>query len=504
MSMNDITERKVSPGFHNRIIAALFLFLSSSFIHISAEETDFPGVYRYRLENGLELYVAENSAAPLASVHYAAKTGAVYHTPENAGLFHLYEHMLFKGNAKYANQAECMQATNEMGAINDNAYTSVDIVNYYFTIPSSQIRKGLEFWSYAVRTPKFDQKELENEIKVVLSEINGNLSSPGYIRSSGFLKCLYPSSPYKLDPGGNPEIVKNATAEQMRRIQNEYYVPENSALFVGGDVRHEEVYKIVKEIFGDWKKSEKGVPPVVTPTKVPFKSTQKLIFVNPGASDNIMQAGYYLRGPDGETDAADTYAADVWSSMVQNPKGILSLTLIKNEKLGIPDADYTSGSYSTKRASGLIGISVAMMNGGLLNPVEKCVEFESTINNQLIPAMKDKGRLFSSSSIQSVIQQLEDRRIYELETASAVLSGLTFFWSSCNSDYFFEYDKNIAKVTEDEVVSFVEKYIENKAGAIVVTVSPGIWNKYQADFIKNGYRQITAENAFWFQEGNVK
>ncbi|MBR4599580.1 MAG: insulinase family protein, partial [Treponema sp.] len=101
-----------------------------------AEDTSIPGVYRYRFENGLELFVAENNAAPLAYIEIAVRAGAVTQNPENAGLFHLYEHMMFKGNEKYENQQAFMEGADELGQIDQNGSTSIDRVNYFFTIPS--------------------------------------------------------------------------------------------------------------------------------------------------------------------------------------------------------------------------------------------------------------------------------------------------------------------------------------------------------------------------------
>ena len=96
-----------------------------------------------------------------------------------------------------------------------------------------------------------------------------------------------------------------------------------------------------------------------------------------------------------------------------------------------------------------------------------------------------------------MIQQLEDGRIYELESAEAILESLSSCWSSCSSDYFFSYDKNIANVTEDDVVSFIQKYVQNKNGVFIVSVSPGIWSQYKKSFLSSGYEEIKAENAFW-------
>ena len=501
-------------NFIKKIIASSVALLLLSFLH--AESTSYPGLYRYKLDNGLELFVAENDSAPLAYIEIAVRAGAVTQTPENAGLFHLYEHMLFKGNAKYENQDAFTDAANEMGRIGENGSTGIDRVNYFFTVPASQVRNGLEFWSYALRTPKLDEKELENEKAVVLSEINADFTDPAHIRSAALAKTMFPDSPWRLDPAGNPVVVQKATADDLREMQKKYYIPSNSAIFVGGDVNHDDVYTYVKEIYSDWENPSVLVPFEYSSNKSPLSLDKKMVFVNPGSSDTMIQVGYYLRGPDGEVDSKDTYAADVWSLLVGSPTGAFANTFVSEKSLSIPESDYVGASYPTRRISGLIAFYAAMLNDSesapsetnfgfgnapinkkKLNPVEKAEHFLSVFKSRAVPAMAKKSVFFKDKGISFVIQQLEDARIYELESAQSVLESLSYFWSTCGSDYFFSYDQNVMRVTEDDVLQFVKNYIQNKNGAYVVTISPKIWEKYKNAFLSAGYEEITAENAFW-------
>ena len=139
-----------------------------------------------------------------------------------------------------------------------------------------------------------------------------------------------------------------------------------------------------------------------------------------------------------------------------------------------------------------------------LNPVEKADYFLTVFKEKAVPQMLDKTAFFKNQGISFVIQLLEDARIYELENAESILGSLSYFWSTCGSDYFFSYDRNIARVTEDDVVAFVKKYIEHKNGAFVVTVSPGIWEEYGDLFLLDGYEEIRAENAFWQNDVNLE
>jgi zinc protease len=147
-----------------KILSVLSFLFFAYFTY--AEETPVPNLYQYKLDNGLMLFVAENHAVPLAYIEIAVKCGAYTQTPETAGLFHLYEHMMFKGNSLYPNAAAVQDALSKLGVASWNGTTSLECVNYFFTIPSDKIEDGLNFWNSAIRFPLLDKRELENEKKL--------------------------------------------------------------------------------------------------------------------------------------------------------------------------------------------------------------------------------------------------------------------------------------------------------------------------------------------------
>ncbi len=481
-----------------KFFAGMVLFLCSLLFSFAQgnSKTNIEGLYRKTLDNGMQIFVMENNSAPLAYVEIAVRAGAATQTPENAGLFHLYEHLMFKGNAKYKSQQEFTEAMNRLGVGEWNGTTGVDRVNYFFTVPSSVVRDGMEFWSYAIRTPNIDEGELEREKGVVLSEINGKFTNPAVISSFFFMRKIFPESPWRVDSSGDPKAVQNATIEQMKKIQSEFYVPDNSALFVGGDVKHEEIFKYAEEIFGDWKRSSKKAEFKAPPSKKVSDKVVKLVFADKSMSDNFVSARYALRGPDGETDSGDTYAADVWATLVDEPDGVFKSTFIDNKILSIPDSDYVAAGYYTQRASGLVSFYSYMMNDG--NPVEKSDEFVRVIESDLLEKMLDPASGFLNG-IKNAERKLEDSRIYQMETATGILSNLSSFFASCGADYFFTYDENISKVTESDVRGFLKKYVEGKNGVLLVTVSPSVFEKYKSDFLNGGFEEVTSDKAFWWR-----
>lgn len=483
-------------------ISVFLLFVFAPLLF--AEKTGVENLFRFKLENGLELFAVEDNNVPLVYIEIAVRAGAVTQDKKTAGLFHLYEHMMFKGNSKFKNQKEVTDALNQMGVSNWNGTTGVDRVNYYFTIPASLAREGLEFWSYAIREPLFDETEFANEKLVVISEIAAHKTTPSRIVGAGLNKKLFPECPWRVDTAGSPQIIESATVNQLKEIQKRFYVPQNSALFVGGDIKADEVFELVKQIYGDWEpgKDESALK-VNVPSKDPFESDKKFVYADPRLTGAFAQAEYYLRGPDGETDAADTYGADVWDYLLSNPQSSYIKNMINDKSLSIPDSDYASGFYSTMRASGLIGFSAMFLNDGETDEESVLLKAERLLDlwkNKSVEDMLSEGTGFSAEDIAAVKKRLEISRVFSSESAKGLLSQISSAWSSCGADYYFSYDENILKVTKQDVNRFVEKYIQGKNGAFVLSVNPQYYEARKDLFDEAGYEQINSENAFWWSD----
>lgn len=117
-----------------KVLSIVTITLVSAVIQLYAEKTPVEDLYSYTLDNDLSLFVAEDHSVPLVYIDIAVRAGATTQTPETAGLFHLYEHMMFKGNELYPNAAAVQRAVKDMGVSKWNAFTQVDCVHYYFTL----------------------------------------------------------------------------------------------------------------------------------------------------------------------------------------------------------------------------------------------------------------------------------------------------------------------------------------------------------------------------------
>ena len=478
------------------VCAVSILFVQAVF----AEKTPIENLSEFTLDNGLTVFIAENHTVPLAYVEIAVKAGAITQTPENAGLFHLYEHMMFKGNALYPNAAAVKRALSDMGVSNWNGTTSSDHVNYFFTIPSDQLEKGLAFWNAAIRSPLLDEREFENEKKVVLAEIEGGAADPSSWLSDYYLTKMFPDEPYRLDAGGSFSVVKDATVAQMRDMQSKYYIPKNAALFIGGDVNVEETLALVNKIYGTWSNNGNERPANgKQQNTAPFSSIQIGVLPYDKISSEMVSVSVNYRGPDADFALEDTYAADYLCQLLADPDGAFCQTLVKIAELGIPDVDYVSGGYSTSRAAGNLYFSAVM-----LNPEQQIGErvllLEKTVREQILPNIARDKKNFSKKKIEAIARSLRDDDIRVSQTATGLLNTLRFWWCATSEDYYYTYNDKIAGVTSANMQDFVAKYIDGKKPLILIQINPAVYEKVKDSLAAIGAEEIKDEHTWWKME----
>lgn len=460
------------------------------------------GLHQYNLDNGLTVFAQENHAVPLVYICIAVRAGAVTQTPENAGLFHLYEHMMFKGNELYPTAAEVQRAIKDMGITDWNGTTGVNCVNYFFTVPKDQLENGLAFWNAAIRSPLMDSVELENEKKVVLSEIEGSFANPSSINYNYLCRKLFPAEPYRTDPGGASEVVRNATVAQLHDIQSRYYIPSNAALFVGGDIDPAEVQRLAKKIFGTWSNNGNPVPENGRRQSTePFSDVQFAVMPNDQVAPQIASVSMIFRGPDTDFDIEDTYAADYLLNLLGDPDGTYRRTLQENPAYQIPSSEYIWSGYQTTRADGMFSFGAVMLSPeqGLCARVSQML---SEIQDSILPAMAADESLYSKQKVADISRKLRDSDIMGAQTASGLLSTLQFWWVCSSPEYYYTYNERIAGVTQKDVQGFVEKYFAGKKPLVAVVVHPSVYEQLKQEFDAAGYDEVTAAKAFWWKDAS--
>jgi zinc protease len=397
------------------------------------------------LANGFEIIVLEDHSVPLVTIELACRNGSFTEPPELNGLSHLYEHMFFKANRAIANAEEYLQKIGQLG-IAYNGSTREEVVNYYFTTTSPNLRTAMNFMRDAVRYPLFDKNEFEREREVVIGEIDRNEASPFYYLNLEMTNRLFYKYPSRKNPLGNRQTVATATTDMMRLIQSRYYVPNNSALVITGDVNAEDVFKMAQEFYGDWPRREKDPFEEFPMVEHPPLSKSEGAIVKQPVQNVIFNIGWH--GPSIGKDNPGSYAADVFSFILTQPNSRFQHDLV--------DTGLVNGvtiGYLTQRNVGPIQI-VAQTTPDKARAAIKAIYNE-------VSHFNDKD-YFTDEQLESAKALLEADDLYSREKLSEYAHTLSFWWSSTGLDYFRGYLTNLRKTTRADLSRYLTTYILGK------------------------------------------
>ncbi len=500
--MKNYTNRTKFPT--HLIKAAIFVISFFAVVCITGckaakKSADIQNINQFRLDNGLEVFTSENHSVPLVYIEIAVRAGGVMQTPETAGLFHLYEHMMFKGNELYRDAASVQKAMTDMGVSNWNGTTSPDCVNYFFTIPKDQFENGLAFWNAAIRSPLMDKTEFESEKKVVLSEIEADQAKPSALYYKYYISHMFADAPYYADAAGSFDVVRNATIEQLIDIKNRFYIPNNAALFIGGDIDLDEAYELTNKIWGSWSNNGYAEPAKEKQvSQSPFAETQYAVIPFEEISEQIAEVQICFRGPDTDFNLEDVYAADYLENLLDNPDGLYKRALVKDEDLKIPDSSYVWGGGNFSRAIGSFDFGADMLepSAGFTERVDR---FLDKIQKEILPEIADRKSLYSKKVINDIVRKLRDNDIMSSQTAEGLLSGMRSSWLRATPDYYYTYNDRMGTVKQSEVQNFIKTYLTQRSPLVVVFVNPSVYEQIKDEFASKNYDVITADNSFWWK-----
>ena len=213
--------------------------------------------FRDTLTNGLTVVTVEMPHIHTMEVSMFVRAGLRYENPQNNGISHFLEHMMFRGNKKYPNSIALNMEFENIGR-DLRASTLGEYTQYGFSPHVSQLEKGLELFSEFFSSPTFPEIELERGI--ILEEYFEELNEEGVNVDINNQACklLYPDTPMAWPTIGTEETIKSIKAEMLRDYFNRHYVPGNMVLAFAGPIEHANVFKLAKNYFSSL---ENGVEP---------------------------------------------------------------------------------------------------------------------------------------------------------------------------------------------------------------------------------------------------
>jgi len=251
------------------------------------------------LPNGLRYYIKHNEEPEkFIEFRLAVKVGALQEDPDQNGLAHFSEHMLFNGTEKYPENKllDFLEKTGARFGADINAYTNFDETVYMIPISNEgdNLEKGVEILSQWAHKALFDEKEIDAERGVIISEYRQRRNAQGRVQEKLAPITFYNAKHVKHNIIGDTTLLQEAPYEAFTRFYGDWYIPQNQAVVVVGDIDVDETEKLIKKHFAGIKNPSK-----------PRQIVEHSIKNNPGiiagvATDPEMPyaiASVYMKGP---------------------------------------------------------------------------------------------------------------------------------------------------------------------------------------------------------------
>ena len=281
------------------------------------------------------------------------------------------------------------------------------------------------------------------ELEAVYEEYNIGLTRDGNKEWEALSKLLMPTHPYGTQTTiGTQEHLKNPSIVNIKNYFNRYYVPNNVAICMAGDMDPEKVIATIDKYFGSWKRSDALSFPQF-PKQKPLTAPKDTTVMGPEAENIVLAWGF----DGGQSLQSDTL--DVIANILSNGKaGLMDINLSQKMK-------YLGGeAFAMSLAEyGLMGISASPKEGQSLDEVKKLVlgEVENlkkgNFPDELLPAVINNMKL-------EYYHALEKNQDVADQFVDAFIKGRE--WQTVVG----RLDR-ISKMTKAQIVAFANKYLNN-------------------------------------------
>jgi len=451
-------------------------------------EGDDLGTRVYTLKNGLTVMLSVNKSEPRLQTLIAVKTGSKMDPSDNTGLAHYLEHMLFKGTDRYGTrdwskekpQLDAIEALYEqynhttdptarkriyheidsvsqiaaqyaianeydkllsaIGAKGTNAFTSFEQTVYVNDIPSNQMEKWLTVEAERFRNPVL--RLFHTELEAVYEEKNISLDNDDDKVNEAMMAELFHNHAYGTQTTiGTVEHLKNPSLKKIEAFYRTYYVPNNMAIILAGDLDPDRTIEMIDRTFGSMQ--PKPVPTYTFKPEAPHSAP--IVRTVMGPDPESVTIGFRLPGV-GSREADLLMLTD--GLLSYKSAGLIDLNLNQAQKVLEAYSYYDimkDYSYAVLNGKPLDGQSLDDVRKLMLDQVE------------LIKAGK-----FDEGSLQAIVRNMKKDLItrYQSNPGRAYSMLNTFVLGRNWEDEVATLDR-LAKISKQEVVDFVRKYYGN-------------------------------------------
>jgi predicted Zn-dependent peptidase len=187
--------------------------------------------------NGLPVHRIALPGTRALTVLVAFDAGARTERPEENGMAHFLEHLVFKGGKKYVTYKDVNETAERLGGML-NAYTSHDLVAFHITVRAESAPQAIDLLSDFVGRPRIDAEELDRERGVVIQEINRAYDQPSTIAEYLIDSAAFGEHPLGRTVLGPEENLRSFTREAIVAFRERRWAGARGGAFLAGNLEH--------------------------------------------------------------------------------------------------------------------------------------------------------------------------------------------------------------------------------------------------------------------------
>ena len=187
------------------------------------------------LPNGLPLHRVELEGTRSVTALVAFDAGARTERPEENGMAHFLEHLVFKGGEKYATYRDVNETAERMGA-SLNAYTSHDLVAFHITARAEAAPQAIDLLTDFVGRPRIDAEELDRERGVVIQEIARAHDQPSVLAEHLIDEAAFGDHPLGRPVLGPEEHLRTFTRDAIVAFRERRWAGARGGAFIVGNL----------------------------------------------------------------------------------------------------------------------------------------------------------------------------------------------------------------------------------------------------------------------------
>ena len=204
----------------------------------------------FSLVNGLDILIISDPDVHRSAAALSVGVDHLSDPIEKQGLAHYLEHMLFLGTKKYPEVGSYKKFLDEHSGAS-NAYTGGGITNYFFQVSHVGFEKALDRFSDFFKSPLFDKKYAEREVKAVNNEHEKNKLNDGWRGNFISQQISEKGHPLTKFGTGNQNTLSGDNRSALLEFYKKYYMASNMKLALISNKPMESLLGVANKYFSD-------------------------------------------------------------------------------------------------------------------------------------------------------------------------------------------------------------------------------------------------------------